>query len=202
MSSTTFRRSFLKKIAFTFFNFFFTNTLFSKSNNKKIVIIYMTRTNNTKVLAQMISSIVKADLIELKTKIPYPKNYQRIVKQVREENERSFLPEIEDIEDINQYEIIFLGFPTWGMQLPPPMKAFLSNYNFEGKIIIPFNTNGGYGIGNSFKTINKLATNSKIIEGFSIKGGSERDNIYFVMNDGYKNKVKHKLQKWLSHIFV
>lgn len=54
-------------------------------------------------------------------------------------------------------------------QLPPPMKAFLSNYNFEGKIIIPFNTNGGYGIGNSFKTINKLATNSKISWRFSIK---------------------------------
>src|SRR5690606_8366177 len=81
------------------------------------------------------------------------------------------------IEDIKQYDLVFLGFPTWGMQLPPPMKSFLNKYDLKDKTVIPFNTNAGYGIGSSFETVKKLCPESTLLEGYSTKGGLERDGI-------------------------
>lgn len=96
--------------------------------------------------------------------------------------------------------MVFIGFPTWGMQLPPPMKSFLNEYDLSGKTVIPFNTNGGYGIGSSFETVKKLCPASKILEGFSTKGGVERDGILYVMEGEKEKQVQVEVQKWLKKI--
>ncbi|MNK59952.1 flavodoxin [compost metagenome] len=88
------------------------------------------------------------------------------------------------------------------MQLPPPMKSFLSQNNFKGKTIIPFNTNAGYGIGSSFETVKKLTPNSKVLEGFTIKGGIERDGILFVMDGKKKVEAEKKVKEWLTKIGI
>ncbi|MNL47091.1 flavodoxin [compost metagenome] len=93
-----------------------------------------------------------------------------------------------------------MGFPTWGMQLPPPMKSFLKEYNLEGKTVIPFNTNAGYGIGSSFQTVNELCPKSSVLEGFSVKGGIERDGILFVMEGEKEKQVQIEIQNWLKKI--
>jgi hypothetical protein len=86
------------------------------------------------------------------------------------------------------------------MQLPPPMKSFLKQYDLSGKIVVPFNTNGGYGIGSSFETVRELCQNSTVLEGFSMKGGIERDGILFVM-EGEKAKQAHvEIDTWLRKI--
>ena len=81
-----------------------------------------------------------------------------------------------------------------------PMKSFLNQYDLSGKTIVPFNTNGGYGIGSSFKTVKQLCPNSKILEGYSTKGGIERDGILFVMKGDKEKQVEHEVQKWLKKI--
>src|SRR5690606_15252823 len=101
--------------------------------------------------------------------------------QVAKENENGFLPSLKTKIDISKYDTIFLGFPTWGMQLPPPMKSFLNRNDLSGKTIVPFNTNAGYGIGSSFETVGELCPNSEILEGFSIKGGIERDGVFLTI---------------------
>jgi hypothetical protein len=88
------------------------------------------------------------------------------------------------------------------MQLPPPMKSFLSQYNLKGKTIIPFNTNAGYGVGSSFDKIKELCIECKILEGFSIKGGIERDGILFVMEGEKKIEAEKEIQKWLKKIGI
>lgn len=191
------RRSFLKALLLLLG----INAYSKNQKNKDIAIIYLSRTNNTKELALMINDYVDADLIELKTTIPYPKDYKKIVAQIKEENETNFLPQIEDIKDLDKYKTIFLGFPTWGMQLPPPMKSLLHKYDFSNKTIIPFNSNAGYGLGDSFDTIQNLAKNARVLNGFSIKGGVERDGILFVMKDEYKNKVSNLIFNWLMRIY-
>jgi len=86
------------------------------------------------------------------------------------------------------------------MQLPPPMKSFLKQYNLEGKTVIPFNTNAGYGIGSTFQTVKELCPKSKVLEGFSTKGGIERDGVLFVMEGEKEKKVEVEVQKWLKKI--
>src|SRR5678815_5337330 len=95
--------------------------------SKKILIVYLSRTNNTKTIAEIIHRNTGGTLVALELEKPYPENYRATVEQVVRENETGYLP--------------------------PPMKSFLKQYDLSGKTIVPFNTNDGYGIGSSFDTV-------------------------------------------------
>ncbi|WP_020214263.1 flavodoxin family protein [Flavobacterium rivuli] len=168
---------------------------------KKILIVYVSRTNNTKAVAQIIQRNVGGDLVALELETPYPADYKITVDQVSKENETGYLPPLKTkINNISKYDIIFVGAPTWGMQLPPPMKSFLSEYNLSGKTVVPFNTNAGYGIGSSFETVKEFCPKSTVLEGFSIKGGIERDGVLFVMEGKKEEEAEGKIKSWLQKI--
>ncbi|HEY8388668.1 MAG TPA: flavodoxin [Parasegetibacter sp.] len=167
--------------------------------DQKILIVYLSRTKNTKAVAEMIHRKVGGDIVALELVTPYPEDYQTTVAQVVKENETGYLPPLKTkIDSITKYNVVFVGFPTWGMQLPPPMKSFLNQYDLSGKTVVPFNTNGGYGIGSSFETVKKLCPGSKVLEGFSTKGGVERDGILFVMEGDKERQVEAEVQRWLK----
>lgn len=132
---------------------------------------------------------------------PYPKNYRATVDQVAAENESGFLPPLKTkIDGIEKYDVIFVGFPTWGMKLPPPMKSFLKQYNLSGKTIVPFNTNAGYGVGSTFDNVKELCPNSTVLAGFTTKGGVERDGVLFVMQGEKEIQARAEVRAWLVQI--
>lgn len=170
---------------------------------EKILIVYLSRTNNTKAIAEIIQMNVGGELVALELQKPYPENYQQIVQQVVKENETGYLPPLKTkIDSIEKYDLVFVGFPTWDMQIPPPMKSFLHQYNLNGKTIIPFNTNAGYGVGSGFQTVKELCPDSKILKGFSITGGSERDGIYLAIKGEKVKEAEAAVKKWLKKIKV
>lgn len=170
-------------------------------DKQNILIVCLSRTGNTEAVAKMIQKEVGGDLVAIETENPYPKNYEATVKQVAEENEKGYLPPLKTkIENIGNYETIFFGFPTWGMQLPPPMKSVLSQYDLSGKTIIPFNTNAGYGVGSGFRQVKELAPKSTVLEGFEIKGGIERDGVVFVMEGEKLQEAQASVNAWLLRI--
>lgn len=171
------------------------------SDTSKILIVYLSRTKNTKAIAEIIHKNVGGKLVALELEKPYPENYGAIVKQVAEENESGYLPPLKTkIDSIEKYDVVFVGFPTWGMQLPPPVKSFLKQYDLSGKTTVPFNTNAGYGIGSSFQTVKELSPNSNVLEGFEIKGGIERDGVLFVMEGEKLKEAETKVKQWLQKI--
>lgn len=170
---------------------------------ERTLIVYLSRTQNTKAVAEIIHKNIGGTLIALELENPYPEHYQTTVNQVAEENRTGYLPPLKTmIDNIDKYDTVFIGFPTWGMQLPPPMKSFLNQYDFSGKTIVPFNTNGGYGVGSSFETVKQLCRNSTVLEGFSAKGGVERDGILYVMEGEKEKQVQAEVKKWLQRIKV
>lgn len=172
-------------------------------SDKKILIVYLSRTGNTKAVAEMIQEKVGGKLIALELQHPYPENYQEIVQQVQRENESGYLPPIKTaIDRMDSYDVVFVGFPTWGMRLPPPIKSFLTLYDLSGKMVIPFNTNAGYGLGSSLETLGELCPNSEIKEVFSVRGGIERDGILFVMEGEKAVQVNDELTDWLHRIGI
>jgi len=185
-------------IAFLFITGFCSNqtNVVSKKNtalnSSKALIIYLSRTNNTKAIAEIIHQEVGGDIVTLELEKPYPENYDAIVQQVQRENETGFLPPLKTKVDLTKYDTIFLGFPTWGMRLPPPMKSFLARNDLSEKTVIPFNTNAGYGVGSSFETVAELCPNSTILKGFSMKGGIERDGVFLVIKDDKREQAKNK----------
>jgi flavodoxin len=172
-------------------------------SSKKILIVYLSRTNNTKAIAEIIQRNVGGTLVGLEMEKPYPENYQQTVQQVVKENETGYLPPLKTkIDSIEKYDIVFLGFPTWDMKIPPPMKSFLHQYNLSGKTVIPYNTNAGYGVGSGFQTVKELCPKSKVLEGFEIKGGVERDGIYLGIKDEKAKEAEAKVKKWLRKIKI
>ena len=168
---------------------------------KKILIVYLSRTNNTKAVADIIHEKVGGKLVALEMQTPYPADYHATVQQVVRENETGYLPPLKTVIDgPGQYDFVFVGFPTWDMKLPPPMKSFLRQYSFRGKTIIPFNTNGGYGPGSTFQTVRELCPQSTVLQGFSARGGLERDSQLLAIRDARAEEVRKEVDKWLRTI--
>ncbi len=111
-------------------------------SDKKILIIYYSNNGNTKYVAQNIHSVVSEDIKEIELIEKYPNNIFTMSKLVRKQMNEGYLPQINDI-DISNYDIIFVGSPIWNFSVSLPVKAFLKNYNFENKTIIPFFTYSG-----------------------------------------------------------
>ena len=176
-------------------------TTSSFTADKKILIVYLSRTNNTKAIAEFIHESVGGTLVPLELEKPYPDNYEATVQQVARENDSGFLPPLKTrIDNIENYDVVFLGFPTWGMQLPPPMKSLLTQYSLKGKTVVPFNTNAGYGEGSSFQTIRELCPESTILEGFVTRGGVERDGVLLAIKEERAKAAQAEVKNWLKKI--
>jgi flavodoxin len=174
---------------------------YSALDTGKILIVYLSRTNNTKVIAEIIHNNLGGTIVGLELEKPYPEDYHQTVQQVVKENETGYLPPLKTkIDNIQKYGLVFIGFPTWDMQMPPPMKSFLHQYDLKGKTVIPFNTNAGYGVGSGFRTVKELCPNSKVLEGFSTRGGAERDGVYLAIKDKKAKEAETEVRNWLQKI--
>lgn len=177
----------------------------ANADNPKALIVYLSRTKNTEALAKMVQEKVGGDLVALELQTPYPENYQAIVRQVDQENQDGYLPLLKTrIETFGQYDAIFVGFPTWDMQLPPPIKSFLNQYeaDLNGKMIVPFNNNSGYGMGQSLAQFNQYCRGCQIMQSIELRGGIERDGILFVMEGERANQAKNTIAQWLQDLSV
>lgn len=194
-------RTLFLSFVFVVFSSVLTPAAIAAPSPEKVLIVYLSRTNNTKVLAEIIHRSVGGELIPLELQKPYPENYERIVQQVARENETGFLPPLKtEFRELAKFDVIFVGFPTWGMQLPPPIKSFLKQHDLSGKTVVPFNTNGGYGLGTSFQTVRELCPNSQVLEGFSVKGGSERDGVFLALQGERAEQVRNEVKRWLQRL--
>jgi len=171
--------------------------------SKKTLIVYLSRTNNTRTIAEIIHRNVGGTLVALELEKPYPEDYRATVEQVVGENETGYLPLLKTkIDSIQNYDLVFVGFPTWGMKLPPPMKSFLKQYDLSGKTVVPFNTNDGYGMGSSFDTVKELCPNSKMLDGFTTRGGMDSDGQPRLRKDANAKEAEMEVKKWLRKINV
>ena len=170
---------------------------------RNVLIVYLSRTSNTKVVAEFIHEEIGGTLVAIELERPYPDDYRTTVDQVARENETGYLPPLKTkIERMEQYDVVFIGFPTWGMQLPPPVKSFLKEYNLKGKTVVPFNTNAGYGVGSSFAKVKEQCPDSNVLEGFTTTGGIEREGIYLAIKDERATEVLSQVRDWLRRIKV
>lgn len=148
-----------------------------KESEGNILIVYFSRTGNTKSVAETIKYNVGGDIFEIVTVEPYPDDYDEVLEQVRKEQSEGYKPELmSGIEDMDKYETIFVGYPIWFGQLPPPVTTFLTEYDFSGKTIVPFCTHQGSGLGRSESEIKELCLNADVLDGLAINGGNSNNS--------------------------
>lgn len=143
---------------------------------KKILVVYFSQTGNTKVIADKIHENVGGDIFRIKTVKPYPTDYNTLVDQAKKEQENNYRPELATkVENMNSYDVVFVGYPDWWGTMPMAVFSFLEEYNFSGKTIIPFCTHEGSGLGRSVEDIKKLCQHSTILDGLAIRGRSVKN---------------------------
>jgi flavodoxin len=145
------------------------NTSSTEENN--ILVAYFSRSGNTRVIATQIHESVGGDIFEIVTVDPYPSDYDEVVEQAKQELEEDYRPELETkVENMESYDVVFIGYPNWWGTIPTPVATFLSEYDFSGKTIVPFCTHEGSRLGRTVTDITKLCPQSTILAGLAVRG--------------------------------
>ena len=160
----------------------------SQKDETSVLVVCFSATGNTMAIADMIAEILAADRFEIVPLEAYSKadlDYNSDCRANREQNDDSARPGfVGTIDSVEQYDVIFLGYPIWWGKLPKIMYTFLEQYNFSGKTIIPFCTSGSSGNKTSVKEIRSLLPDAKVNDGRRFASKTKKETI----------------QKWLDEL--
>ncbi len=128
---------------------------------------------NTEIAAGIIRELTGGDLFKMEQLQPYPKNYNACIAQAQADQKRNARPELVAYPDsLIMYDTIYLGFPNYWSTMPMAVFTYLEHFDFSGKIIKPFCTHEGSGMGSSEQDIRKLCPHARVEKGLAIHGGS------------------------------
>ena len=145
-------------------------------NMGNTLILYFSMSGNTETVANYIHEEIGGDIVKLETVQTYPEDYDELVDYAREEQRDNARPELETtIENIEQYDTIFLGYPNWWGDMPMPIYSFLDQYDLSNKTIVPFITHGGSGLSGTSANIANEEPDAVVTEGLAINGDDVDD---------------------------
>lgn len=126
---------------------------------------------NTEIVAGIIQKFTNADIFKIEQKKPYSKSYNECIDEAKADQESHARPELLDVPDsIEDYDIIYLGYPNYWSTCPMAVFTFLEKFDFTGKTIKAFCTHEGSGLGKSLDDIRQFAKNAESVDGIAIYG--------------------------------
>ena len=152
------------------------------SEGPKVLVAYFSATHTTQGIAEKLAQGLNADLYEIvpvelytSADLDYNDNNSRTTLET---NDPSARPAISgSVENMEQYDIVFLGYPIWWGDAPRIMSTFVESYDFSGKTVVPFCTSGGSGIGSSASNLEQLAGSGTWLEGRRFSGSDSQETI-------------------------
>ena len=147
-----------------------------------VLVAYFSATGNTENIAEHLVSILDADLYEIVPQVPYTSedlNYGNSdCRANQEQNDPTARPAISgSVENMEDYEVIFLGYPIWWGDAPKIISTFLETYDFDGKTIVPFCTSGSSSIGGSVSDLEALTDGATWLEGQRFSGSASQETV-------------------------
>ena len=144
---------------------------------------------NTSIIAHMIAEQTGADLFEIEATTPYPTSHSELLDVSRQEMADNASPEIAGtVDNMDDYDTIFIGYPNWWGDMPMIVYNFLESYDLSGKTIVPFCTHGGSGLSNTESTIADI-TGGTMKDGFAIPGTTAQND---------RNTARNEVTQWLK----
>lgn len=152
------------------------------SSGASVLVAYFSATNTTKPLAEYLAGGLDADLYEIVPETPYTSadlNYNNSSSRAAVEmNDPNARPAISgNVSNMEQYDIVFIGYPIWWGQAPRIVSTFFESYDFSGKTIVPFCTSGSSGIGSSATNLHSLTDGATWLSGQRFGGGTSRSTM-------------------------
>lgn len=141
---------------------------------------------NTEVAAGIIQELTGSKVFKIEQIQAYSKGYNECIAQAQADQKRNARPELKSYpEDMEDYDTIYLGFPNYWGTMPMAVFTFLEHFDFKGKILKPFCTHEGSGMGSSIKDIKRLCPGAKVENGIAIYGSSVEN-------------ARKAIEKWLE----
>ena len=147
-----------------------------------VLVAYFSATGNTENIAEHLVSILDADLYEIVPQVPYTSedlDYRNSdCRANQEQNDPTARPAISGgVENMEDYEVIFLGYPIWWGDAPKIISTFLETYDFDGKTIVPFCTSGSSSIGGSVSDLEALTSGAAWLDGQRFSGSASQETV-------------------------
>lgn len=154
----------------------------TEAEGTKVLVAYFSATNTTEGVAEHIANGLNADLYEIVPKELYTDadlNYNNDnSRSTIEMNDPSARPTISgSVENMEQYDIVFIGYPIWWGEAPRIVSTFMESYDFSGKTIVPFCTSGGSGIGSSASNLEQLTSGTTWLDGRRLNGSDSQETV-------------------------
>ena len=138
----------------------------------KSLVLYFSVYGTAKAVAEEIAKQMDADIQEIVPVLPYDSNranYNALAAYAKKEHDSDMRPAIKNKINIEDYDIIFIGYPMWWYTFPMIIYTLFDEYDFSGKTIIPFNTHMGSSDGGTYQTIAQLEPNAKVLKGLPVE---------------------------------
>lgn len=144
-----------------------------QTSGGKALIVYFSQTGNTQNIAEYIGGNVEADVFRIEPETPHTDDYNTLLNVAQnEKNENARPAMVGYIDNLDDYDTVYLGWPCWWGTCPMIMLTFLEQHDLSGKTIAPFTTSGGSGFGSSITDMQAVCPDAVWLEGLSVGDGS------------------------------
>ena len=145
---------------------------------------------NTAIMAALIAELTGGDLFEIATVTPYSEDYASMLRVAQEEIDADARPELAaKMENMADYDVIFIGYPIWHGRMPQAIYSFIEGYELAGKTVIPFNTHEGSGQSGTQRVIENALPDCTVLQGLAIQGKTAQEN---------EPRTRELLTDWLT----
>lgn len=176
----------------------------SMETGKKVLVAFFSHTGenyavgnitkgNTHIIAEMIAEATGGRLFEIAPVKEYPKTYDACVDVAKKEKEAGARPAIKDDIAMEDYDVVFIGYPNWWSDMPMAVYTFIEKHRWAGKTVIPFCTHEGSGLSGTEKYIANACEGAKVEKGLAVRGATAQNK---------QEQARKAVAQWLEQLEI
>ena len=171
-------------------------------NTKKILVAFFSRTGenyavghieqgNTHIVAELIASATGGTIFRIEPATPYPDDYRACTEVAQREKRSKARPALVGDIAVEEYDVIFLGYPNWWGDLPMPVYTFLERHDWQGKVVIPFCTHEGSGLSDTENRLRTACRGASVLNGLAVRGAVAQNE---------RETARRQVLEWLKRL--
>ena len=170
--------------------------------SKKTLVVFFSRTGenyavgniakgNTQIIAEMIAEATGGTLFQVEPIKAYPENYKKCTEVAKQEVESKARPAIKDDIAVEEYDVIYIGYPNWWSDMPMPLYTFIEKHNWNAKTVVPFCTHEGSGLSDTENKLKKACAGATVLGGLAVRGSIAQQS---------QAQARTAVKNWLAKI--
>ncbi|MEO4806012.1 flavodoxin [Bacteroides thetaiotaomicron] len=171
--------------------------------DKKVLVAFFSRTGenyavghiekgNTHIVAEMIAEETGGTLFQIEPVMPYPDDYDECVDIAKKELETNARPAVKGDIAVEDYDIIFIGYPNWWGNMPMAVYTFIEKHDWNGKTVVPFCTHEGSGLSDTERKLKNACKGASVQKGLAVRGTTAQNS---------REQARKTVENWLERVY-